>query len=77
MPDNAEPYKFSCDQADQFRQQDGRRQADDQCQNAALDIFCQQHGKQLRAAHSHHQADAEFMPAPFQLKSSGIIYEEK
>ena len=56
---------------------DKRTAAGSQRKDAAAKILQKQHHKQSGAAHAKRQADAEFMPAPFQLIPAGIIDQKE
>ena len=77
MPHNAHAHNSCGSQADQLGQQNCGGQANSQGEQAAAEILRQQQEEELRSAHAHHQVDAEFMPAPFQLELSGIVNQKE
>ena len=77
VPHDAEADEPRRDEADDLRNEQRRRQADGQCDEARAQILRQQHAEELAPLHAQHEVHAEFVPPPRELKAVGVVYEEK
>ena len=77
VPHDAEPDEPRRDEADDLRNEQRRRQANGQRDEAGAQILRQQHAEELAPLHAQHEVHAEFVPPPCELKAVGVVHEKE